>query len=95
VVYQCILDVAFHVPCDTQGRGIPCDPGGPPTPPLELEVDGAHLRDVRLDERTWEDILRKSPVRQGASRYSGTEEKPSAACNGKSNIFVLEESERA
>ena len=32
---------------------------GPPSPPLHLEIDGATLRDVRTDQRTWEQILRK------------------------------------
>lgn len=30
---------------------------GPPSPPLVLEVEGATLRDVRTDQRTWEKIL--------------------------------------
>ncbi|MEA2090107.1 MAG: tRNA (pseudouridine(54)-N(1))-methyltransferase TrmY [Thermoproteota archaeon] len=59
VVYQCLLfgfftsgairrDVIFHVIL-----------GGPPKPPVHLTIDGRILRDVRTDERTWENILRK------------------------------------
>jgi len=59
VVYQCILfafftsgairrDVMFHTIL-----------GGPPRPPLQLTIDGRELRDVRTDERSWEEILRK------------------------------------
>ena len=59
VVYQCLLlglftsgalrrDVVFHVIL-----------GGPPRPPLHLTVDGGSLRDVRTDEGSWEEVLRK------------------------------------
>ena len=57
-VHQCILsalfrshghrhDVIFHVFLT-----------GPPKPPLHLEVNGDTLHDARLDERSWEGILR-------------------------------------
>jgi len=91
VVYQCLLfglftsgairrDVIFHVIL-----------GGPPKPPLHLTVDGRHLRDVRTDERTWEDILRK--VLSGGSHPGITLEKESLQklIKNKGNIFVLEE----
>ncbi len=59
VVHQCLLtafftsgalrrDVVFHAVL-----------GGPPRPPVHLIFDGASLRDVRTDEKTWEEILRK------------------------------------
>ncbi|HVP15859.1 MAG TPA: tRNA (pseudouridine(54)-N(1))-methyltransferase TrmY [candidate division Zixibacteria bacterium] len=32
---------------------------GPPTPPLNLRIEGATLHDVRTDQETWERILRK------------------------------------
>ncbi len=92
VVYQCILmslfmshairrDVVFHAIL-----------GGPPAPPLELLVDGSVLRDVRLDERTWEDILRK--VLSGRAHPGVQIRKKSLQqlVTEKRNIFVLEES---
>ncbi len=92
VVYQCILmslfmshavrrDVIFHAIL-----------GGPPVPPLELMVDGGTLRDVHLDERTWEDILRN--VLSGRT-HPGIHIKKNSLqqlIKEKSNIFVLEES---
>jgi len=92
VVYQCILmslfmshairrDVVFHAIL-----------GGPPEPPLDLVVDGEKLRDVRLDERTWENILRK--VLSGR-RHTGVyviKKSLQQLIKEKSNIFVLEES---
>ncbi|MCZ7357189.1 MAG: tRNA (pseudouridine(54)-N(1))-methyltransferase TrmY [Candidatus Methanoperedens sp.] len=92
VVYQCILmslfmshsirrDVIFHAIL-----------GGPPSPPLELVVDGRDLRDARLDERTWEDILRN--ILSGRSHPGVHVQKKSLQqlVKEKSNIFVLEES---
>jgi len=32
---------------------------GPPSPPLHLKIDGATLRDVRTDQETWKEILKK------------------------------------
>ena len=32
---------------------------GPPNPPLQIEIDGATLRDVRTDIHTWQSILKK------------------------------------
>ncbi len=92
VVYQCILmslfmshairrDVVFHAIL-----------GGPPKPPLELAVDGGTLRDARLDEKTWEDILRN--VLSGRTHPGIQVKKKSLQelVKEKSNIFVLEES---
>lgn len=92
VVYQCILmslfmshairrDVVFHAIL-----------GGSPMPPLELTVDGTKLKDVRLDERTWEDILRN--VLSGRA-HPGIHVKKNSLqqlVKEKSNIFILEES---
>ncbi|MGB9134039.1 MAG: tRNA (pseudouridine(54)-N(1))-methyltransferase TrmY [Candidatus Bathyarchaeia archaeon] len=91
VVYQCLLlglftsgalrrDVVFHVVL-----------GGPPRPPLRLTVDGAGLRDVRTDERTWEEVLRK--VLSGGSHpgISVGRKSLQETVRGKANVFVLEE----
>lgn len=92
VVYQCILmslftshairrDVTFHAIL-----------GGSPSPPLELVVNGKTLRDIHLDERTWEDILRK--VLSGKTHPGISIKKNSLQqlVKDKNNIFVLEES---
>lgn len=91
MVYQCLLlglftsgalrrDVVFHVVL-----------GGPPRPPLRLTVDGAGLRDVRTDERTWEEVLRK--VLSGGSHpgISVGRKSLQETVRGKANVFVLEE----
>lgn len=91
VVYQCLLlglftsgalrrNVVFHVVL-----------GGPPRPPLRLTVDGGSLRDVRTDERTWEEIIRK--VLSGGSHpgISVGRKSLQETVREKANVFVLEE----
>ena len=94
-VYQCILtsifkchghrhDVIFHALLN-----------GPPNPPLRLEVNGSGIRDARVDEKTWEGILRK--VLNGGAHPGILVEKRSlqslvkAKHESGANIFVLEE----
>lgn len=91
LVYQCLLlglftsgairrNVVFHVVL-----------GGPPRPPVRLTVDGRVLRDVRTDERTWEEILRR--VLSGGSHQGISVERESLQelVKAKQNVFVLEE----
>lgn len=86
------IDVALYVAFYQEGCDFPCHPRGPPSPPLELVIDGRDLRDARLDERTWEDILRN--VLSGRSHPGVHVQKKSLQqlVKEKSNIFVLEES---
>jgi tRNA (pseudouridine54-N1)-methyltransferase len=91
VVHQCLLlafftsgalrrDVLFHIIL-----------GGPPRPPVHLTFDGRKLRDVRTDERTWEDIFRK--VLSGGT-HPGVQyarESFQDVVKTKRSIFVLEE----
>lgn len=91
VVYQCLLlglftsgairrNVVFHVVL-----------GGPPRPPLHLCVDGRYVRDVRTDERTWEELLKN--VLSGGSHQGITVDKASLQelVRSRRNVFVLEE----
>jgi len=94
-VYQCILMALFR------SHGIRRDVrfhaflNGPPSPPLHLMVDGAELRDARVDEETWEVILRNA---LGRGTHPGitvdkttfqlfVRERSEAGCQ----IYVLEE----
>jgi len=95
IVYQCIITSIFtshghrH---DVKFHGFL---NGPPKPPIHLEVDGDKLYDVRLDERTWEHILKK--VLDGGSHAGILIKKESIqrfiSDKAKSgvDIFVLEE----
>ncbi len=92
VVYQCILmslfmshairrDVTFHAIL-----------GGPPAPPLELVVEGAKLRDVHVDERSWEDLIRNALTGKSHPGIHIRKNSLQQLVKEKSNIFVLEES---
>jgi tRNA (pseudouridine54-N1)-methyltransferase len=59
IVYECAVaslflshavrkDVLFHTILN-----------GPPNPPLHLKIDGSTLHDVRTDQETWKQILKK------------------------------------
>lgn len=92
VVYQCILMSLFRSHAIRRDVTFHAILGGPPSPPLELVVDGGELSDVRTDERTWEDILRK--VLSGRT-HPGIHVRKNSLQNlvkEKKNIFVLEES---
>ncbi len=92
VVYQSILMALFRSHAMRRDVVFHAILGGPPHPPLELEVDGEKLRDARTDERTWEDILRK--VLSGREHPGISIKKSSLQqlVKEKKNIFVLEES---
>jgi tRNA (pseudouridine54-N1)-methyltransferase len=67
---------------------------GPPTPPLHLKIDGLTLHDVRTDQETWKQILKK--VLSGKPHPGITTHKTSfeALIKAKANeaqIYVLEE----
>lgn len=92
VVYQCILMSLFRSHAIRRDVTFHALLGGPPSPPLELVVDGMELGDARTDERTWEDILRK--VLSGRT-HPGVSVRKNSFQNlvkEKKNIFVLEES---
>lgn len=90
VVYQCILMSIFssHRHRNTKFHAIL---NGPPNPPLHLEIDGRELRDARVDEKTWEGILRK--VLLGKNHPGVKLEKKSfqELVKSKDKVYVLEE----
>lgn len=58
-VYQCILTSVFKSHAHRHDVLFHAFLNGPPKPPLHLQVDGDTLFDARLDELSWEGILRK------------------------------------
>ncbi len=95
VVYQCILTTLFKAHSHRHDAKFHAILNGPPRPPLHLEVSGAKLRDARIDERTWEAILRK--VLDGGPHPGITARKESlqsfirSRSGSGAEIFVLEE----
>jgi tRNA (pseudouridine54-N1)-methyltransferase len=94
IVYECAVaslflshairkDVVFHAVLN-----------GPPSPPVHLKAEGATLRDVRTDQQTWTNILKK--VLAGKTHPGISTEKLSFEAllrmkAGNSQIYVLEE----
>ena len=96
IVHECIVGSLFL------SHGIRKDAvfhamlNGPPTPPVHLIIDGVTLYDVRTDQETWTEIIRK--VLDGKSHPGVTVERQSfealikeKAESGNSRLFVLEE----
>jgi tRNA (pseudouridine54-N1)-methyltransferase len=95
VVHECIIASLFLSHGLRRNVVFNAVLSGPPNPPLHLKVDGETLYDVRTDQGTWEDILRRTL--SGLSHPGITAQKVSfeALLREKANesrIFVLEES---
>jgi len=92
VVYQCILMALFRSNSIRRDVIFHAILNGPPNPPLELIVNGASLRNVRLDEQMWEGIIRN--VLLGSSHPGVSIKKISLQqlIKNKKDVFVLEES---
>ena len=70
---------------------------GPPSPPLHLKIDGAALYDVRTDQETWKDILRKTLSGKTHPGIEVSKNSFEALVKEKSkdaSVFVLEEGGR-
>jgi tRNA (pseudouridine54-N1)-methyltransferase len=68
---------------------------GPPQPPLQLKIEGATLHDVRTDQQTWTNILKKilsGKPHPGISIAKTSFETLIKAKANASQIYVLEES---
>lgn len=95
VVHECIIASLFLSHGLRRNVVFNAMLSGPPKPPLHLKVDGATLYDVRTDQETWVDILRRTL--SGLPHPGITAQKVSfeALLKEKANdsrIFVLEES---
>jgi tRNA (pseudouridine54-N1)-methyltransferase len=94
VVHECIIASLFLSHGLRRNVVFNAVLSGPPAPPLQLEVDGASLYDVRTDQETWKEILRK--VLSGRTHPGVTTHKTSFETLVKeksksARILVLEE----
>jgi tRNA (pseudouridine54-N1)-methyltransferase len=99
IVYECVVASLFLSHAIRKNVIFHALLSGPPTPPLHLRIEGATLHDVRTDQQTWENILRK--VFAGQTHPGITTDKKSfeAMLKTKANasqtaIYVLEEKGR-
>ncbi|MCL5430394.1 MAG: hypothetical protein M1504_02870 [Candidatus Marsarchaeota archaeon] len=58
IVYQCTLMAIFKSAAHRHDAVFHAILNGAPNPPLKLSINGNDLRDARIDERSWESILR-------------------------------------
>ncbi len=58
IVYQCILTSVFKSAAHRHDVVFHAVLNGPPTPPVHIAVAGSELKDARIDERSWERILK-------------------------------------
>jgi tRNA (pseudouridine54-N1)-methyltransferase len=94
VVHECIVTSLFLSHGLRRNVAFNAILSGPPNPPLHLKVDGQTLYDVRTDQKTWEDIIRR--VLSGRNHPGISLQKTSfeALLKEKAKggrIFVLEE----
>lgn len=99
IVYECIIASLFLSHGIRRNVVFHAVLSGPPNPPLHLEVDGARLRNVRTDQETWKQILKK--VLSGKAHPGVSVEKLSfeallkeKAEVEKARVYVLEEGGR-
>jgi tRNA (pseudouridine54-N1)-methyltransferase len=58
IVHQCAVMALFKSQAHRNDTIFHVILNGPPSPPLHITVEGNELRDARIDERSWEVILR-------------------------------------
>lgn len=59
VVYQCALMALFVSHGHREDTTFTAILGGPPRPPVSVTIDSSTLHDVRTDEESWREVLRK------------------------------------
>ena len=95
IVYQCILTSIFKSHAHRHDVIFHAILNGPPGPPQRLEVNGDELHDVRLDEHSWEQLIRNvlnGQSHPGVKAEKGSLQKLVQVKTGQEiPIYVLEE----
>jgi len=94
IVYECAVASLFLSHAIRKNTTLHTILSGPPNPPLHLKIEGAILHDVRTDQQTWKQILKK--VLSGKPHPGITTDKTSfeallKAKAKEAQIYVLEE----
>jgi tRNA (pseudouridine54-N1)-methyltransferase len=94
IVYECAVSSLFLSHAIRKNVTFHTILNGPPNPPLHLKIDGETLHDIRTDQETWTQILKK--ILSGKPHPGITTHKTSfeALLKAKANeaqIYVLEE----
>ncbi|MDH7478328.1 MAG: tRNA (pseudouridine(54)-N(1))-methyltransferase TrmY [Candidatus Bathyarchaeota archaeon] len=94
IVYECAVASLFLSHAIRKNITFHAILNGPPNPPQYLKIDGATLHDVRTDQETWKQILKKvlsGKQHPGISLSKTSFEALIRAKAEESKIYVLEE----
>jgi tRNA (pseudouridine54-N1)-methyltransferase len=94
IVYECAVASLFLSHAIRKNVIFHTILNGPPTPPLHLKIDGETLHDVRTDQETWKQILKKvlsGKPHPGITTHKTSFEALLKAKASESQIYVLEE----
>jgi len=94
IVYECTVASLFLSHAIRRNTTFHTILSGPPNPPIHIKIDGASLYNVRTDQQTWTNILKK--VLSGKQHPGITTQKTSFEALLKTKakeaqIYVLEE----
>lgn len=94
IVYECIIASLFLSHAIRKNTTFHAILNGPPNPPLHIEIQGETLHDVRTDQQTWTQILKKILLRKqhpGITLVKASFEALLKAKAQEAQIYVLEE----
>ena len=94
IVYECAVASLFLSHAIRKNVTFHTILNGPPNPPLHLKTDGETLHDVRTDQETWKQILKKvlsGKPHPGITTHKTSFEALLKAKASESQIYVLEE----
>jgi len=94
IVYECTIASLFLSHAIRKNVTFHTILNGPPTPPLHLKIDGSTLHDVRTDQQTWTQILKKLLTNKPHPGITTNKTSFEALIKTKANetkIYVLEE----
>jgi tRNA (pseudouridine54-N1)-methyltransferase len=94
IVYECAVASLFLSHAIRKNVIFHTILNGPPNPPLHLKIDGETLHDVRTDQQTWQQILKKvlsGKPHPGITTHKTSFEALLKAKASESQIYVLEE----
>jgi tRNA (pseudouridine54-N1)-methyltransferase len=94
IVYECAVASLFLSHAIRKNVTFHTTLNGPPNPPLHLKIDGSTLHDVRTDQETWKQILKKlltGKPHPGITTHKTSFEALIKAKANEAKIYVLEE----
>jgi tRNA (pseudouridine54-N1)-methyltransferase len=94
IVHECIVASLFLSHGFRKNVTFHAVLNGPPTPPVHLKIDGATLHDVRTDQETWKEILKKVLARKAHPGITIDRSSFEALLKAKArenSVYILEE----